>query len=86
MGMEKHSITVIIRGKPYGLVITIDKGALETAFQVIPDVSEHVLDEFEPHGAIFTADHEDTLEGSIRTVETEQIARIIWEDILDKMK
>lgn len=84
--MEKYSITVIIKGKPYGLVITIDRGALETAFQVVPDVSEHVLEEFEPHTNTFTADHTDTLEGSIRTVESEQIARIIWEDILDKMK
>lgn len=84
--MEKHSITVIIKGKPYGLIITIDTGALETAFQVIPDVSEHVLEEFEPHNRHFTTDHKDTLEGSIRTVESEQIARIIWEDILDKMK
>ena len=84
--MEKHSITVIIKGKPYGLVITIDRGALETDFQLVPDVSEHVLEEFEPHTNTFTADHTDTLEGSIRTVESEQIARIIWEDILDKMK
>lgn len=84
--MEKHSVTVIIRGKPYGLIITISKGTSETAFQVIPDVSEHVLDEYEPGSDTFTADHKDTLEGSIRTVETEQIARIIWEDILDKMK
>ena len=84
--MEKHSITVIIRGKPYGLVITIDKGALETAFQVVPDVSAQVLEDYEPHNENFTADHADTLEGSLRTVETEQIARIIWEDILDKMK
>lgn len=84
--MEKHSITVIIKGKPYGLVITIDRSALETAFQVIPDVSEHVLDEYEPHTATFTTDHKDTPEGSLRTVESEQIARIIWEEILDKMK
>ncbi|MEC5144454.1 hypothetical protein [Chitinophaga sp. 212800010-3] len=84
--MEIHSITVIIRGKPYGLVITIDEGALETAFQVVPDVGEHVLEDYEPHTDTFTADHKDTLEGSLRTVETEQIARIIWEDILDKMK
>ena len=84
--MEKHSITVIIRGKPYGLIITIDKGASETAFQVIPDVREHVLEEYEPHNRNFTADHKDSLEGSLRTVETEQIARIIWEEILDKMK
>lgn len=84
--MEKHNITVIIRGKPYGLIITIDKGAFETAFQVIPDVSEHVLEEYEPQSNTFTTDHKDTLEGSLRIVESEQIARIIWEDILDKMK
>jgi hypothetical protein len=84
--MEKHSITVMIKGKPYGLVITIDRGASGTAFQVIPDVGEHMLEEYEPHNNAFITDHKDTPEGSIRTVESEQIARIIWEDILDKMK
>ncbi|RFS19176.1 hypothetical protein DVR12_24730 [Chitinophaga silvatica] len=84
--METHSITVIIDGKPYGLIITIDKIALETAFQVVPDVREYVLEEYQPHTTSFTADHKDTLEGAIRIVEAEQIARIIWEDILNKMK
>ncbi|GEP92030.1 hypothetical protein SAMN05660909_04137 [Chitinophaga terrae (ex Kim and Jung 2007)] len=84
--METHSITVIIDGKPYGLIITIDKTALETAFQVVPDVREYVLEEYQPHSSSFTADHTDSLEGNIRIVEAEQIARIIWEDILDKMK
>jgi hypothetical protein len=84
--MEKHSVTVIIKGKPYGLIITINNIAFETVYEVIPDVSEYILEDYEPHTDTFTADHKDTLEGSIRTVETEQIARIIWQEILDKMK
>ncbi|PSL43477.1 hypothetical protein CLV51_108167 [Chitinophaga niastensis] len=84
--MEKHSVTVMIKGKPYGLIITINNIALETVYEVIPDVSEYLLEDYEPHTDRFTADHKDTLEGSIRTVETEQIARIIWLEILDKMK
>ncbi|NSL86623.1 hypothetical protein [Chitinophaga solisilvae] len=84
--MEKHNITVMIKGKPYGLTITINRAAFETVYEVIPNVSDHVLQDFQPNSNTFTIDHTDTVEGSIRTVEGEQIARIIWLEILNKME
>lgn len=84
--MEKHSITVMIKGKPYGLTISINRVAYETIYEVIPDVREHVLDDFQPHSQTFMIDHTDTPEGNLRIVESEQIARIIWTEILNKME
>ncbi|HVI43455.1 MAG TPA: hypothetical protein VM802_01240 [Chitinophaga sp.] len=84
--MEQHNVTVMIKGKPYGLSISINGSAYETIYEVIPDVRSHVLEEFRPHADTFMIDHVDSVEGRIRTVESEQIARIIWTEILEKMK
>ncbi|RBL90823.1 hypothetical protein DF182_30780 [Chitinophaga flava] len=74
----------MINGKPYGLTISINRVAFETIYEVIPDV--HMLDDYQPHTQTFMIDHTDTPEGNLRIVESEQIARIIWTEILDKMK
>ncbi|MCW3465482.1 hypothetical protein [Chitinophaga nivalis] len=83
--MEKHSVTVIIKGQPYGLIITVNPGTFETVYEVVPDIRAYVLEDFQPQYPTFTADHTDTVEKRIRIVETEQIARIIWQEILNKM-
>lgn len=76
----------MIKGKPYGLTISINHAGFETVYEVIPDVHEHVLHDYQPHSQTFMIDHADTPEGRLRTVESEQIARIIWTEILDKMR
>ncbi|CAL1518235.1 hypothetical protein MMC2321_01978 [Chitinophaga sp. MM2321] len=76
----------MIKGKAYGLNISINRTAAETVYQVIPDVSPYMLQDYQPETSTFIIDHTDTIEGRLRTVESEQIARIIWLEILDKMK
>ncbi|RAJ79342.1 hypothetical protein CLV59_106403 [Chitinophaga dinghuensis] len=83
--MEQHHVTVIINGRSYGLNITVNNQMHETFYEVVPDVRPFVLEDFSPQYTQFTADHTDTIAERIRIVETEQIARIIWTEILNKM-
>ncbi|MFB6458079.1 hypothetical protein ACE38W_22595 [Chitinophaga sp. Hz27] len=83
--MEEHHVTVIINGKAYGLNITVNSQIHETMYEVVPDVRPFVLQDFQPQNNNFTADHTDTVAERLRIVETEQIARIIWSEILSKM-
>ncbi|MBV7529907.1 hypothetical protein [Chitinophaga sp. sic0106] len=83
--MEQHRVTVIINGKAYGLNITVSAQEHETLYEVVPDVKPFVLQDFEPESLRFTADHTNTVAERVRIVETEQIARIIWNEILNKM-
>jgi hypothetical protein len=82
--MERRTITVYIEGRSYQLAITVDDLAQETTYEVI--TSGNILKEFMPDEIDWQDDRMIIAEERIRTIESEQIARIIWTDILDMME
>ncbi|MBW8685715.1 hypothetical protein [Chitinophaga rhizophila] len=82
--MERRTITVYIEGRSYQLAITVDDVAQETTYEVI--TSGNVLRDFMPEDIDWQEDRMITAEERVRTIESEQIARIIWTDILDMME
>ncbi|HJT74228.1 MAG TPA: hypothetical protein VJ720_09420 [Chitinophaga sp.] len=82
--MERRTITVYIEGRSYQLAITTNEIAHETTYEVI--TSGNILRDFIPDDIDWQEDRMITPEERIRTIESEQIARIIWTDILDMME
>ena len=82
--MERRTITVYIEGRSYQLAITVDDVAQETTYEVI--TSGNILRDFMPEGIDWQEDSMISPEERVRTIESEQIARIIWTDILDMME
>lgn len=82
--MERRTITVYIEGRSYQLAITVDDVAQETTYEVI--TSGNILRDFMPEEIDWQDDRMITPEERVRTIESEQIARIIWTDILDMME
>lgn len=85
-GMEKHHITVFIDGRAYGLLISVDHSAMETLYEVVPDLNGRYLREYFLAEPVFTTDHAVGVKDRLHIVESEQIARIIWLEIIDKLK
>ncbi|MBC9914434.1 hypothetical protein [Chitinophaga varians] len=82
----KTDITVYIDNKPYRFHITVDEESESTTYKVDPDVDTGSQDQaFIPSHLEFNADGVVTLKERLKTVEQEQIARLIWQEILDKM-
>ncbi|SFD27254.1 hypothetical protein SAMN05518672_1011389 [Chitinophaga sp. CF118] len=89
--MEKHTVTVYIEGQSYQIVITVNHAIHETTYEII--TSGNILKDFMAEVEEFTPDFigwpEDTMvmpNKRVKLVESEQIARIIWTDILDMME
>lgn len=82
--MERRTITVYIEGRSYQLAITVDDVAQETTYEVI--TSGNILRDFMPEEIDWQEDRMITPDERVRTIESEQIARIIWTDILDMME
>jgi hypothetical protein len=89
--MEKHTVTVYIEGRSYQIAITVDDAVHETTYEVI--TSGNTLKDFLPDSdeviPEFISWQEDSMvrpDERIKLVESEQIARIIWTDILDMME
>jgi phosphoribosylformimino-5-aminoimidazole carboxamide ribonucleotide (ProFAR) isomerase len=89
--MEKHTVTVYIEGRSYQIAITVNKMNHETIYEVI--TSGNILKDFSPDAEEVIPEYiswqEDSAvrpEERIKMVESEQIARIIWTDILDMME
>lgn len=82
--MERRTITVYIGGRSYQLAITVDDVAQETTYEVI--TSGNILRDFMPEEIDWQDDRMINPEERVRTIESEQIARIIWTDILDMME
>lgn len=84
--METTDITVYIDNKPYRFHVDVDYENEVTTYRVSSaDDKAHDLD-FMPAQLQYNEDGEVTLKERLRTVEQEQIARLIWQEILDKMK
>lgn len=82
--MERRTITVYIEGRSYQLAITVDDVAQETTYEVI--TSGNILKDFMPEEIDWQEDRVIVPEERVKTIESEQIARIIWTDILDMME
>jgi hypothetical protein len=82
--MERRTITVYIHGRSYQLAITEDEIAQETTYEVI--TSGNILRDFMPEEIDWQEDRVINPHERIKTIECEQIARIIWTDILDMME
>lgn len=82
--MERRTITVYIEGRSYQLAITVDDVAQETTYEVI--TSGNILRDFMPDEIDWQEDRMIIPEERVKTIESEQIARIIWTDILDMME
>lgn len=89
--MEKHTVTVYIEGRSYQIAISVDDALHETIYEVI--TSGNILKDFMPNVEEFIPEfiswQQDSMvmpEERYKLVESEQIARIIWTDILDMME
>lgn len=89
--MEKHTVTVYIEGRSYQIAISVDNTLHETIYEVI--TSGNILKDFMPDVEEFIPEfinwQQDSMvmpEERYKLVESEQIARIIWTDILDMME
>jgi hypothetical protein len=89
--MEKHTVTVYIEGRSYQIAISVNEAVHETIYEVI--TSGNILKDFLPDAEEmipeFISWQQDSMvlpDERIKLVESEQIARIIWTDILDMME
>lgn len=83
--MEKHIITIVLNDKPYQLFISIDHQEEEITYRVEPGADEEELDGIIPEKLEFRANGHIKFDERLKTVESEQIARLIWQEILDKL-
>ncbi|MET3879808.1 MULTISPECIES: hypothetical protein [Chitinophaga] len=84
--METTDITVYIDNKPYRFHIDVDYENEKTTYRVSTDPEQGEKLDFMPASLHFNEDGKVTIKERLRTVEQEQIARLIWQEILDKMK
>jgi hypothetical protein len=82
--MEKHTVTVYIEGRSYQIVISVNKARHETTYEVV--TSGNILRGFMPEDIDWQEDSMAMPTERVKMVESEQIARIIWTDILDMME
>lgn len=82
--METTHITVYIDDKPYRFNITVDHEKEKTVYQVHTDDADE--EEYIPSSLQFNENGKVSTKGSIHTVEQEQIARLVWQEIINKMK
>jgi phosphoribosylformimino-5-aminoimidazole carboxamide ribonucleotide (ProFAR) isomerase len=82
--MEKHTVTVYIEGRSYQIVISVNEARHETTYEVI--TSGNILKDFSPEMMDWQEDSMVLPAERVKMVESEQIARIIWTDILDMME
>ena len=83
--MEKHIITVVLNDKPYQLFISIDHQEHEVTYRVEPGADEEELEQVIPERLEFKLNGHIQFDERLKTVESEQIARVIWQEILNKL-
>jgi hypothetical protein len=80
--MDQHIITVYIDDKPYRFRVNIDHKKEKTTYLVSSENEE----DFIPQDFRIDEDGRADIEGGQRTVEQEQIARLVWQEIINKQK
>ena len=81
--MNKQIVVIYIDGQSYQLNIDIDDEIRETTYEVI--TSGNILKAFIPDEIDWQEDSILTTTDRKKLIESEQIARIIWTDILDML-
>jgi hypothetical protein len=82
--MEKTTIIIYIDNRPYRFQIEIDNKAGTTTYFVTSDNTHDIA--FIPDQLEFDVDGAVKQKQLLKTVEQEQVARMIWQEILDKLK
>jgi hypothetical protein len=84
--MEANIITVYIDNKPYRFRVDVDYKDDKTTYNVAAADEQTREPDFIPDELHYDEDGALTVKESLRTVEQEQIARLVWQEIIDKMK
>jgi hypothetical protein len=82
--MEKTTIIIYIESRPYRFQIEIDEKAGTTTYYVTSENKHDIT--FIPDQLEFDVDGSVKQKRLLKTVEQEQTARMIWQEILDKLK
>jgi hypothetical protein len=82
--MERTTIIIYIDNKPYRFQIDIDYKNGTTTYYVSPDATNDIT--FVPNMLQFDEDGTVKEKHELKTVEQEQIARLVWQEILNKLK
>ncbi|UCJ08972.1 hypothetical protein KTO58_07255 [Chitinophaga pendula] len=84
--MEKRAITVYMGGRPYRLFITLDNERNQVLYEVVThDNPEQFMADFIGQEPVLIEEISTLPEEGQRIVEAEQVARVIWQEILDEM-
>ena len=82
--MEKTTIIIYIDNRPYRFQVEIDEKIGTTTYYVTSDNTHDI--NFIPDQLEFDIDGVVKQKQQLKTVEQEQIARMIWQEILNKLK
>jgi predicted Mrr-cat superfamily restriction endonuclease len=82
--MERTTIIIYIDNRPYRFQIEIDHKQGITSYYVSPDGINDIT--FVPNRLQFDENGIVVQKELLKTVEQEQIARLIWQEILNKLK
>lgn len=80
--METTVITVYIENKPYRFNVAVNHKEDKTTYYVDSEQKEDYI----PETLEFNENGKVTEELALKTVEQEQIARLVWQEIINKMK
>ena len=84
--MKATDITVYIDNKPYRFHVNVDYENEKTTYKVSSANEPPEAPVYVPGHLQFNEDGNLTVKERLYTVEQEQIARLIWQEIIDKMK
>ncbi|GAA3951767.1 hypothetical protein GO495_12610 [Chitinophaga oryziterrae] len=82
--MERTTIIIYIDNKPYRFQVEIDHRLGTTTYYVSSDGTNDIT--FIPNRLKFDENGTVVQEEILKTVEQEQIARLVWQEILNKLK
>ncbi len=80
--METTVITVYIENKPYRFNVAVDHAEEKTTYYVDAEQTEDYI----PQTLEFNENGKVSEKAALKTVEQEQIARLVWQEIINKMK
>ncbi|WP_343703859.1 hypothetical protein [Chitinophaga sp.] len=80
--METTVITVYIENKPYRFNVAVDHEEQKTTYYV--DSEQH--EDYIPQTLEFNENGKVSEKFALKTVEQEQIARLVWQEIINKIK
>ena len=84
--MKTTDITVHIDNKPYRFHVNVDYEKEMTTYKVSSANESGEEPVYVPEHLQFNEDGNLTVKERLYTVEQEQVARLIWQEIIDKMK